>query len=142
MVSSKPRPNFTPAKESVPILQEAGWAPGAVWTSRKSRPHRDSIPDRPVHISVAIPTELPDPKSPFNTDVKNGGNIYLILHGFPWGKQGYIYINFKRVSKFIKRPHFQAASSSASPEIPHTFWNPMFITVLKRSQQSCLSWVR
>ena len=30
------------------ILQEAGWAPGSVWTGGKSRPHRDSIPDRPA----------------------------------------------------------------------------------------------
>jgi len=32
MVSSTSRPNFTPGKDPVPILQEAGWAPGAVWT--------------------------------------------------------------------------------------------------------------
>jgi len=59
VVSSTPRPHFTPGKDSVPILQEAGWAPGSVWTGGKSRPHRDSIPDRPAHSSVAIPTELP-----------------------------------------------------------------------------------
>ena len=58
MVSSTPRPHFTPGKDSVPILQEAGWAPGPVWTGGKSRPHRDSIPDRPARSSVAIPTEL------------------------------------------------------------------------------------
>ena len=34
--------------DPVPILQEAGWAPGPVWTGEKSRPHRDSIPDRPT----------------------------------------------------------------------------------------------
>jgi len=28
MVSSTPRPHFTPGKDPVPILQEAGWAPG------------------------------------------------------------------------------------------------------------------
>ena len=49
VVSSTPRPLFTPGKDPVPILQEAGWAPGPVWTGGKSRPHRDSIPDRPVH---------------------------------------------------------------------------------------------
>jgi len=38
----------TPGKEAVPILQEAGWAPGPVWTGVKSRPHRDSIPDCPA----------------------------------------------------------------------------------------------
>jgi len=35
-------------KDLVPILQEGGWAPGPAWTEGKSRPHRDSIPDRPV----------------------------------------------------------------------------------------------
>ena len=48
MVSSTSRLHFTPGKDPVPILQEAGWAPGPVWTGRKSRPHRDSIPDCPV----------------------------------------------------------------------------------------------
>ena len=48
VVSSTPRPHFTPGKDPVPILQEVGWAPGPVWTGGKSRPHRDSIPDRPA----------------------------------------------------------------------------------------------
>ena len=48
VVSSTPRPHFTPGKEPLLILQEAEWAPGPVWTGGKSRPHRDSIPDRPV----------------------------------------------------------------------------------------------
>jgi len=58
VVSSTPRPHFTPGKDPVPILQEAGWAPGQVWTGGKFRPHRDSIPDCPARSSVAIPTEL------------------------------------------------------------------------------------
>ena len=49
VVSSTPWPHFTPGKDPVPILQEVGWAPQPVWTSGKSRPHRDSIPDRPTH---------------------------------------------------------------------------------------------
>ena len=61
MVSSTPRPHFTLGKDPVPILQEAGWAPGPVWTGGNSRPHRDSIPDRPARSSVTIPTELPGP---------------------------------------------------------------------------------
>jgi len=48
VVSSTLRPYFTPRKDPVPILQEAGWAPGPVWTGRKSRPHRDSISNRPA----------------------------------------------------------------------------------------------
>ena len=61
MVSSTLRPHFTPGKDPVPILQEAGWAPGPVCMGGKSRPHRDSIPDRPARSSVAIPTELAGP---------------------------------------------------------------------------------
>jgi len=48
VVSSTPRLHFTSGKDPVPIVQEAGWAPGPVWRSGKSRPHRDSIPDRPA----------------------------------------------------------------------------------------------
>ena len=46
--SSTPRPHITPGKTPAPILQEVGWAPGPVWTGGKSRPYRDSIPDRPA----------------------------------------------------------------------------------------------
>jgi len=35
VVSSTPRPHFTPEKNTVPILQEAGWAPGAGLDGRK-----------------------------------------------------------------------------------------------------------
>jgi hypothetical protein len=40
------RPHFTPGKGGKVV--KAGWAPGPVWTGGKSRPHRDSIPDRPA----------------------------------------------------------------------------------------------
>jgi len=48
VVSSTPRPHFTPRRHPVPIVHEAWWAPGAVWTGEKSRPHHDTIPDRPA----------------------------------------------------------------------------------------------
>jgi len=47
-VSSTPRPHFSPGKDPLPILQEAGWVPEPVWTGGISRPHRDSSPDRPA----------------------------------------------------------------------------------------------
>ena len=47
VVSSTPRPHFTTGKGPVPILEEAGWTQGPVWTGGTSRPHRDSIPDHP-----------------------------------------------------------------------------------------------
>ena len=48
-VSVTPRPILIPGKNAVPIVHEAGWAPGPVWTGGKSRPYWDSIlgPSRP-----------------------------------------------------------------------------------------------
>ena len=61
MVSSTPRPHFTPRKVPVPILQEAGFAQGSVWRGGgiSSPPGFDPGPSIPQ--SVAIPTELPGP---------------------------------------------------------------------------------
>ena len=38
VVSSTPRLQFTPGKDPVPILQEAGWALGPVWKGGKFVP--------------------------------------------------------------------------------------------------------
>ena len=65
--AARPGRTLPPGEDPVPILQEAGWAPGSVWTGGKSRPHWDSILDRPVRSSVAIPTELPGPHTNHTT---------------------------------------------------------------------------
>ena len=59
----------TPGKDPVPLLQEAWWTPGPVFMGGKSRLHRDSISDRPVPSSVALPTELPGPPSCYVPDI-------------------------------------------------------------------------
>jgi hypothetical protein len=47
---SAPRPGrFNPGKDPVPIVQEAGWAPGTVWTCAKNlAPTGLRSPDRPA----------------------------------------------------------------------------------------------
>ena len=41
---------LTPGKDLVPIVQEAGWAPGPVWTGAENlAPTRIQSPDRPAH---------------------------------------------------------------------------------------------
>ena len=47
-------------RDPVPILQEAGWTPGPVWTG-VALPHRDSIPGPSTPCRVVIPTELSRP---------------------------------------------------------------------------------
>jgi hypothetical protein len=45
-----PRPHSTPRKEPVPIVQEAGWAPGPVWTGAENlAPTGIRSPDLPAH---------------------------------------------------------------------------------------------
>ena len=59
MASSTSRPHFTPGKDPVSILQEAGWAPEPVWMGEKSRPHRDSMPDRPARSQALYRLSYP-----------------------------------------------------------------------------------
>ena len=48
-----PRPHFTPGKDPVPIVQEAGWAPGPVWTGAENlAPTGIQSPDRPAHSQL------------------------------------------------------------------------------------------
>jgi hypothetical protein len=63
--------HFTPRKDPVPIVQEAGWAPKPVWTGAKNlAPTGIRSPDRPAHSSVAIPTELP------------GSRMFIVVGGY------------------------------------------------------------
>ena len=84
VVSSTPRPHFTPGKEPIPILQEAGWAPGPVWTGGKSRPHRDSIPDRPARSQslyrLSYPAHIYVIKSNDYFFVPMRFSMYTIVH--------------------------------------------------------------
>ena len=100
MVSSTPRPHFTPGKDTVPIVQEAGWAPGPVWTGGKSRLHRDSIPDRPTRSSVAIPTELPGHTNPGALWEKSQeGNLHTIIQYFTYYELKFAKIKFQKLEQ-------------------------------------------
>ena len=75
-MSVTPRPLFTPGKDPVPIVKEAGWVPGPVWTGGKSRPHRDSIPDIPARSFIIIPDNDNDDNNIFGT---NARTVYISL---------------------------------------------------------------
>jgi hypothetical protein len=48
-VSVTPRPHCTPGKDPVPIVQEAGWTPGPVWTGAENLALTGiPSPDRPA----------------------------------------------------------------------------------------------
>jgi len=51
VVSVTPWPYFTPGKDPVPIVQDAGWAPGPVWTGAENLappPRFDPLTVQPV----------------------------------------------------------------------------------------------
>jgi hypothetical protein len=57
-----PRPFFTPGKDPVPIVQEAGWAPGPVWTGAKNlAPAGIWSPDRPARSQSLYRLSYPAP---------------------------------------------------------------------------------
>ena len=53
---------FTPGKDPVPIVQEAGWAPGPVWIGAENRTlHQDPRTFQPVasrYVNWAIPAHV------------------------------------------------------------------------------------
>jgi len=87
VVSSTPRPHFTPEKDPVPIVQEAGWATRPVWTGGKSRPHRDSISDRPARSQSLYQLSYP----PLHTHTHTSIYLYIYI---------YIYIIFRKLFLF------------------------------------------
>jgi len=83
VVSSTPRLHFTPGKDPVTIAQEAGWAPGPVWTGAENfAPTGIRSRTFQPRSSVAIPTELPGPHAvqvlALNPHRNISGSIYII----------------------------------------------------------------
>ena len=68
---STPRPGcFTPGKDPVSIVQEAGWAPGPVWTgAEKLVPTGIRSPDRPAGSESLYRLSYPAPSPPSGTKV-------------------------------------------------------------------------
>ena len=85
---SMPRPSsFTPGKDPILIVWEAGWAPGLVrMGSENLVPHWDSIPGPSSPYRVPILTELSQPETLCGQNAKlpnvqaHGIHIYQVNH--------------------------------------------------------------
>jgi len=81
--AARPSHTLPPRKDPVPILQEARWDPGPVWTGRKSHSHQDSIPDRPAHSQSLYCLSYPAHKTnkmDYKTHFISGANSYMFQH--------------------------------------------------------------
>ena len=66
-VSVKARPLFTPGKDRVPIVQEAGWAPGPFWTGTENlAPTGIPSPDLPARSESLYRLSYPGPRCEAN----------------------------------------------------------------------------
>ena len=67
-VSVTPRPFFPPGKDPVPIVQEAGWAPGPVWTGAENlAPSGILSPDCPARSQSLYRLSYPGPHQYLHT---------------------------------------------------------------------------
>jgi len=94
VVSSTPRPHFTPGKDPVPIVQEAGWVPGPGWTG----------------VEKLVPTGIRSPHRPAVrsrcTDWAIPAHASMIPEKFSWDKLAgvcYLYLTCYLVTRVIKR---------------------------------------
>jgi hypothetical protein len=75
---------FTPEKDAVPIVQEAGWAPGPVWTCAKNlAPTGIRSPDRPPHSQSLYRLSYPGPtegKERFHKSISSRRNLSSFVH--------------------------------------------------------------
>jgi len=75
-ISVTPRSLFTPEKDPVPIVQEAGWAPGPVWTGAENlSPTGIRSPDRPARSQS--PYRL---RYPAHIHLKTNVNLHTYLY--------------------------------------------------------------
>ena len=60
-------------KNPVPILQEAGWAPGLVWTGAENLVHTEiGFPDRTSRSESLYRLSYPGPLKLFRPELKSG----------------------------------------------------------------------
>ena len=103
-----PRPHFTPGEVPAPILQEAGWAPGPVWTGQKSHPHRDSIPGLPARSQSLYRLSYP-------------ADTYIRVDYTKWRPASPILKSSRGTKCVAELPQCKIKGSSNTNKQPHTF---------------------
>ena len=102
-VSVTPRPLLTPGKDPVPIVQEPGWAPGAVWTGAENPPPTGfRSPDRPARSQSLYRLSYPAMKA-------CGMRVYMTSLGLNLETRG------KYVLSLTLQPFYSQRKSSQYP---------------------------
>ena len=120
VVSSTPRPHFTPGKDTVPNLREAGWAPGPVWTGGKSRPHRDFVADRPACSYTDLANRPIYSRSYFCKIIFNKAHLLVL---FLLGCRKHFLFRPRNLIFFLICPN-----STRFPPFFHSLWSVSLLT--------------
>jgi hypothetical protein len=79
-----PRPLSTPRKDPVPIVQEAGWSPGPVWTGAENlSPTGIRSPDRPARSQSGPEGSRKLSFTDYMTTAQDGGKVVSLTHRPP-----------------------------------------------------------
>ena len=87
--SVTPQPLFTPGKDPVPIVQEAGWAPGPVWTGAENlAPPPPGFDPRTVQSAASCYTDFATQPT---TDSKGQSyyRVYIFFRDVWWSNNGF-----------------------------------------------------
>ena len=88
MDSSTPRPLFTPRKDPVPIVQEAGWVAGPVWTGAENFASTGiRIADLPARIQSLYPLRFPA-----HSIINSSIYIYIYIYVFSVAQYFYLLV--------------------------------------------------
>jgi hypothetical protein len=106
---------FTPRHDSLPIVQEAGWAPGMDWWGN-SRPHLDSIPDSPVYSKSLYWLRYPGPRSAGILSTFGQESKFFSI----WCSTGEFFLHFLKV--IIPAILHVSPLTVTPPYMRHTIW--------------------
>ena len=88
-----------PGIDSVPIVEEAGWVPGPVWTCGISRPYRDQIPDLPARSQSLYRLSYLEPNCSMRSDGRKDKNVVLYIRFSEFCERAKITIRTKSVNR-------------------------------------------
>ena len=118
-----PRPLFTSEKDPVPIVQEAGWAPGPVWTGAENLSPQPGFDPRTVRPVASRYTDYAARPTNRHTVYRlHNGNRLLIGLGYGLGGPG---LESRYGQEFI--PISETSRPDPWPTQPPMQWVPGFL---------------
>ena len=110
-------PLFTPRKVPVPIVQEAGWAPGPVWTGAENLAHTGiRFPDCPARSQSLYRLRYPAQELHYKAVYKltrKPTRIYCLWSYYLYSRCNCMHCEENQSQSWVKKECFQARKNAA-----------------------------